>query len=149
VDKYVTGFERISQRIMKYQTEGKEILVITTMAQEGLINVNVLMRFYIFFNILMFNTSKVWCTEPYNNGQGTGKIQSCPQYPTKLGEKEALSSSRKLVILRSSWNFLFTFTIWSQKSSILSEDQIEATVMYAVLFHETSRRLRKRWGIWC
>ena len=44
VDKYVTGFERIPQTIMKYQTEGKKILVITTMAQTNLINVNELMR---------------------------------------------------------------------------------------------------------
>ena len=129
---------------MKYQTERKEILVIITMAQSGLINVNVLMRLYIFLNIPIFNMSKVWCTETYNNGQGTGKIQSCPRYPTRLGEKEALRSWRKLAILRYFWNFLLTFTIRSQNSSILQEDQTEAIVMYAVLSHETSRRLRNR-----
>jgi len=51
---------------------------LTTMAQAGLIKVIVLMRLYIFFNILIFNTSKIRCTEPYINGQGTEKIQSCP-----------------------------------------------------------------------
>jgi hypothetical protein len=45
----------------------------------------------------------------------------------------------------SSWNYLFTFTIWSQKSSTLQQDQTEATPMYAVLAHETSKRLRKSW----
>jgi hypothetical protein len=44
VDKYVTGFERIPQTIIKYKTEGKKTLVIITMAQAGLLNVNVLIR---------------------------------------------------------------------------------------------------------
>jgi hypothetical protein len=44
VDKYVIGFERIPQTIIKYKTEGKKILVIITMDQAGLLNVNALMR---------------------------------------------------------------------------------------------------------
>jgi len=82
VDKYVTGFERILQTIMKHQTEGgKKILVITTMAQAGLINVNVLMRLYIFFNLLIFNMSKFDVQNPIKMAKVQEKCKAVHSIP--------------------------------------------------------------------